>query len=357
MRPEPVTRRVIDALSLSHKAAWGYGRLTGDSVPTQGGRAAFYRMIWEQAARASGGTVRALGDSVMEILCGDVRIRVTDTLTSLDDPVTLRVAGNKPVVHALLAERGIPVPRHGVCRVDDLPRAWRFTAEQRAPVVVKPARGTGAGDGVTAGIGSRLGLAGAMARAGVFCPDVVVEEQVQGQNYRLLYLDGDLLDAVRRDPPSVRGDGRSTLRQLIGAENRDRGTRGIEASQSLVHIDWEVKQTLRANGYKLRSVPPAGERVCLKTVVSDNRRDDNHPAAGVLSPSIVEVGAAAAAAVGVRLAGVDVVTTEAGVPLARSGGAVIEVNTTPSFYYHYMTSAEPVPVAALALERLLRGGR
>ena len=34
---------------------------------------------------------------------------------------------------------------------------------------------------------------------------------------------------------------------------------------------------------------------------------------------------------------------------------MIEVNTTPSLYYHYMTSGEPVAVAVRVLERLLEG--
>jgi cyanophycin synthetase len=221
---------------------------------------------------------------------------------------------------------------------------------------VKPAYGTGGGSGVTTGVTSRLKLAPAIARAGAYCPEIVVEEQIDGANYRLLYLDGELLDAVERRPPSVRGDGVSTLEQLIEAENADRLQRGIEASQFFLRVDRELRQTLRRAGRDMDAVPAAGEVVYLKTVVSDGRREDNVPAMDRLCDAVVAAGAEAAAAVGARLAGVDVITPDASLPLDEAGGAICEVNTTPGYYYHYKTAGEPVPVAELVLRRLCDAG-
>ena len=93
----------------------------------------------------------------------------------------------------------------------------------------------------------------------------------------------------------------------------------------------------------------------LKSVVNDNRGDDNL-AVDRLSADIVEVGARAAEAVGVRLAGVDVITPDPSLPLGEAGGVVIEVNTTPGYYYHYHKRDGCVPVATLILERLVKAG-
>jgi D-alanine-D-alanine ligase-like ATP-grasp enzyme len=54
---------------------------------------------------------------------------------------------------------------------------------------------------------------------------------------------------------------------------------------------------------------------------------------------------------------VDVLTTDPGVPLARSGGVVLEVNTTPGYYYHYHRRGPEAPVATMILERLARAAR
>jgi len=98
--------------------------------------------------------------------------------------------------------------------------------------------------------------------------------------------------------------------------------------------------------------------VKLKTVINDNAGAENESAAHLLCPSIIADGVRAAAAVGARLAGVDVITTDPSVPLAESGGVVLEVNTTPGFYYHYHKRDDCCPVALNVLRAALadRGG-
>jgi cyanophycin synthetase len=313
-----------------------------------GRRSAFYGMVWEEAAAEVGADVRRL-DGMLEVRHGAAVIRIRGNTTSLDDPVTVAVASDKSLGYDLLSERGLPLPRHCSCARDDTATAWRFVAAQAGPCVVKPARGTGGGMGVTTGVTTRTGLFRALVHAGGFAREVLIEQQVEGDNYRLLYLDGRLLDAVQRVAPTVRGDGRSTVKELIVAENEDRLRQGIEASQSLLTVDRELRHTLRRSGYSLRSVPPQDQVVPVKTVVNDNRRRDNLRVTDRVCASLVEAGATAAAALGVRFAGVDVITRDVTVPLGESGGVIIEVNAMPGLYHHHTTNGGAVPVACAIL--------
>jgi cyanophycin synthetase len=314
-------------------------------------RSRFYRAVWDEAGVAQGCSVRELGQT-LEIRRDGMCLRVRNNLTSLDDPVTLRVAGDKPLVYRLLQGAAVPVPAHVVCRAGDVAAARRFMAANVRPCVVKPARRTAAGAGVSTGIDGLASLLPALARAGALCDEVIVEQEVGGDNLRLLYLDGELLDAVRRRAPTAVGDGTSTIRGLVEAENADRLLNGIEASQTLLTIDRELRTTLRKQRYGLRSVPPRGAVVKLKGVVNDNRGSDNE-AVDPLSADVVAAGARAAAAVGARLSGVDVITPDPSLPLDEVGGVVIEVNTTPGYYYHYHKRDGRAPVATMILERLV----
>lgn len=353
MTVDSITRRLLRSASLYYKAR----RRRYEVQPTKRGvdarRAQFYRDLWTEAAAASGGSVREIEGQLLEIRAGHVVLRARRNLTSLDDPLTAAIADDKPLVYRLLTDVGLPVPRHRVCAAEDLASAWSFVRSAGRPCVVKPARASGA-IGVTTAVTSRSDLALAMAYGGAFSRELIVEEMVGGGVYRLLYLDGELLDAVRRDPPTVTGDGRATVLQLIQAENERRVAGGIEACQALIKLDRELRRTLRREGGRtLQSVPAAGETILLKHVVNDNRREDNVSAAETLSPEIVKAGAEAAAAVGTRLAGVDVITPDPSRPLAEAGGVVIEVNQSPGYYYHYFKREGRVPVATLILERLL----
>jgi cyanophycin synthetase len=357
MPERSLTTDLVSSLGLFYKVRSRLYHRTSTKRLVAQRRREFYTAAWQEAAGAVGGSVQTIQGQLLEVRVDGIRVKVNDNLTSLDDPLTLQIAGDKPLVYRLLREIGIPVPRYLACRAGNLAQAWEFVESLRAPAVVKPARSTAGGVGISTGITNRLDLLTALGRAAALGGEVIVEEQLAGDVYRLLYFEGELLDAVLRRPPVVRGDGRSTVRQLIERENEDRLAKGIEGCQSLVKTDWELHHRLRLHGYTLRSVPGPGEVVQLKNVVNDNRRDDNESAVERLCPEVLDVGLRAAAAVGARLAGVDIITPDIGRPLEDVGGAVIEVNTTPGYYYHYMKREGRTPVATMIVQRVTAADR
>ncbi|HLA83924.1 MAG TPA: hypothetical protein VJL29_03945 [Thermoguttaceae bacterium] len=316
-------------------------------------RAAFYRHVWREAAEQAGMEVEPLGDEILRITREGFCTKVCGNWTAIDDPVTLALAGNKAAVYRLLAREGLPVPRHALFSMDRMAPAREYLRRATGPCVVKPARDTGAGMGVATGVRTLRQLRRAAAVAAVYDHELIIEQQVRGGNYRLLYLDGVLLDAVRRHPPTVVGDGRSTIRRLVHRANAERLSGGFAAAQVLLTIDAEMRRTLASQGLSLRSVPAAGRGVVVKTVINENAAVDNEAVGQRICPAIVADGARAAACVGARLAGVDVITEDPSRPLAETGGVILEVNTTPGFYYHYHRRGEAVPVAIDVLRRLI----
>jgi cyanophycin synthetase len=303
-----------------------------------------YRELWDEAAGEVGAEVAALPGGFLELRRGDRTVCVRLQETPLDNSVTLALAADKPAVHELLAKAGVPVPEWLGFSVRERGPAEAFVA-RRAPCLVKPAADTAVGTGVTGGIRDARSLARAALRASRFGERLLVERQVPGDVHRLLYLDGELLDAVRRRPPTLIGDGRSSIRALIDAENarrvEARGRRGL----ALLRIDLDLLLALEAAGLTLRSVPGTGEKVRVKTVSNQNRLEDNERV--TVSPELESMGALAARTVGLRLAGVDVVTPDG------SRGFVIEVNGTPGFNQHALV-VNPAPTSRVAVPVLRR---
>ncbi len=322
-------------------------------------RSAFYARIWNEAAKEIGASCVEIGDGVHEVGIEGRKTRVYETYTEIDDPVTLRVAGNKPVVLSILRREGISVPKFAECDIHDIESAKRIVQEIGKKCVVKPANGTGAGVAVTTGVEGIWDLLKAAAQASIFGRRILVEELIRGDVYRLLYLHGELLDSVIRKPPTVAGDGKSSIRALVKQENALRLERGSERAQCPLKIDMDMINCLREQRLSLASVPREGEIVRVKTVVNENGGWENESATEVLCKSIIMEGARAASAVGAKMAGVDIITCDPTVALSESGGAVIEVNTTPGYYYHYMKRDKPFPVAVYVLKEVLglRGSR
>ncbi len=314
---------------------------------------AAYRRIWEQAAAELDAEVRAIGGGWLEVRRGAAVTRLRRSRVALDLAVTLDLALDKQVGQGLLADAGLPVPAHVVLGEA---RAAEVDALLAAPggAVVKPADGF-AGRGVTCGVRTRGELGASARRAAGFGSRVLVEERVPGLNLRLLLLDGELVDVIVRHPPHVTGDGRSTIAELVRAENRRRAAARGEAGLALLDLDLDLVLRLGRAGLTLRHVPADGERVQVKTSVGGNAAVENETVREGVAGGLVEEAVAAAAALGVRLAGVDVITPDPSRPLAEAGGAINEVNTTPALHHHLLV-AEPeraTPVAVTVLRRLL----
>jgi cyanophycin synthetase len=328
-----------------------FGRIRLSNRRMDALREEFYGHAWRSAAEATGARFSTLPSGIGEIERGGRRIQVCASTTSLDTPKTFKRAGDKPTVRSLLSQSGLPVPHHIVIGVGEFDRALHMLRSSPLPLVVKPAANTGSGAGVSTNVTTvrRLRIAIAWARA--FGPHILVEEQIEGDCYRILVMDGEVLDIVVRHSPRIIGDGVSTVRQLLRKENKLRLEAGTARAQVLIRLDPDIRNTLASQSLHLRSRPAKGEVVMLKRVINDNGGRENASANGRLCSAILDSARKAAEVVGVRLAGVDVICCDPSVPLERSGGAILEVNTTPGFYYHYHTADSSFPVARHVLNR------
>ena len=311
----------------------------------------FYKTMWRGAAEAIGARFSTLSDGTAEIWRGNQLVKVSANRTSLDDSATVSRADDKLLVSRLLARSGIPVPRHIVITIGEFDKALQMLRSSAFPLVVKPAANTGAGAGVSTNVTSERRLKVAVAWARAYGPPILIEEQLEGDCYRVLVMDGEVVDTVVRHPPRIVGDGRSTVRQLVRYENKLRREGGTLLSQGLIRIDPDLHNSLSSQGLRLGSRPAKGEVVILKRVINDNGTRDNVPANGRLCSAILESARKAVEVVGARLAGVDIICRDPRVPLERSRGAVIEVNTNPGLYYHYRAGDSIFPITEQVLNR------
>lgn len=313
-----------------------------------------YERIWHSAAQAVGADVEDLGKGFLAIRRAGVETLVRRNLAMIDHPVSVNLAVQKSFMAWILVSNGVPVAEQM-----DMHRGDVATAAQRVTAaggrwVVKPASGIGGGYGITCGVETTDDLFRAWLWASVLAERIIVERQVEGEEFRLLYLDGELLDAVHRFRPTVTGDGRSTVAELIAAENRRRSTSETAEVGRFIKIDLDCELALRQSGLTLRSVVAAGVRVAVKGSVADNCAAENATVRN-LAPELVASGARAAGLARLRLAGVDIVTPDPQRSLEEAGGVVLEVNATPGLQHHYLVRdpAQATPVASTVLERIL----
>jgi cyanophycin synthetase len=317
-------------------------------------RADLARALWTEAAAELGATVTETGPGRLEIRRDGAAVTVRGQDTALNGAGAVALARDKPAAYGALARAGVPVPAHVAFEATDPRAAQAFVARGRVPCVVKPASGSG-GDGVTGGVRTTAELRRAVLSASRFSKRLLVERQVEGDVFRLLVLDGEVLDVLRRVPPRVEGDGASSVEKLIFAEyDRRLGANG-DAGLKPFAVDLDCLLALAGQGLSLRSVPARGALIRVKTVTNYNRRDENEALGDEVSAELKAQAVSAARALGLRLAGVDVVT-----PSPGRAGTVVDVNAIPALHHHaYVADGSTavrvaVPILRTLLEEAIR---
>jgi len=254
------------------------------------------------------------------------------SITSETSHLAVEIAGNKSQTKARLRAAGLPVPRGALATSAD--QAWEAARVIAGPVVLKPLSGNH-GRGVSLDVRGEQAVFAAFDAAAAHGPRVIVEEQYSGADYRILVIGERVVAVAERVTASVIGDGSLTVRELVTRLNADprRGI-GHEKVMTRVRVDARLVSKLAAQGYELESIPAAGATVEVGVTANlsaggeaIDRTDDIHPENRALAVR-------AARAIGLDVAGLDVVAPDISKPLRSTGGGIVEVNAAPGFRMH-----------------------
>lgn len=240
-----------------------------------------------------------------------------------------QLSRNKRRTTQRLRQVGLPVTRQ--ITAASVKQALAAAEKLRYPVVVKPQNGKQAG-GVSVGIGHAEEIAPAYERAHAAGSGVLVEEFVQGKTYRLLVIGGRFAAALEIAPPTVTGDGKSSIDELIETLNRDPMRDSVHLFR--IEIDDDLRACLARDGLTLADVPAKGTEVPLRTAANVAVGGVHADVTDLVHPSHRELAERAAWAIGLSVAGIDVVSSDIGRSCEEAGTRIIEVNARPGMCMH-----------------------
>jgi len=292
----------------------------------------YARIIAEEALR------RGIRVEVTDAESGELRLsvggRTVTTLESLSEfttAVAMSRCDDKRVTRRFMARAGVRVARGAQVTEDDAGAAAALLDEVGS-VVVKPARGE-QGRGITVGVRDAAGLERAVAFAAQFCPDVLVEELVEGDDLRVIVIDRHVVAAAVRRPAEIVGDGRHTVADLVASTSRrrERATDG----ESRIPMDDLTAEVVAEAGYGMDDVPPNGERIRVRRTANLHTGGTIEDVTPRLHPEIAAAALRAAEALGIPVTGLDFLVPDVEGP----DYVFIEANERPGLANH-----EPQPV-------------
>jgi len=309
-----------------------------------------------KAAKARQIPVRRLnGENLLQLGWGVRQRRIWTAETDRTGAIAEAIAQDKDLTRRLLSAVGVPVPEGRP--VADAADAWALAQTLGGAVVIKPQFGN-QGRGVTANLRTRDQVEQAYQAAREESSDIVCERFIPGLDHRLLVIGERLVAAALREPAQVVGDGRSSIRALVAAANRDpRRSDGHATMLSLIKLDAIALSVLQGQGLDADSIVPAGTPVLLRRNANLSTGGTARDVTRQVHPRVAALAVDAARMVGLDIAGVDVIAEDIGRPLEDQGGAVVEVNAGPGLRMHLEPSkGEPQPVGEAIVDLLFPSG-
>jgi len=251
-----------------------------------------------------------------------------------------RICYDKSVTRSVLEEKNLPIAKGFTINSSDSLEVWEsvFNALQK-PLAIKQTSGSH-GDGIFLNIET---LADFKTKVATIFSDfelsddgkALVEEMIQGKEYRIIATNEKVVAVMFRQPASVIGDGTLTIQELITEKNKEPIRNLSQKLYPHIPINEEVIQTLKKQHMELSTVPTVNQVIQLRFHSNIMAGGDAYDVTDDIHPSVAEIAIKTVQSIpGLPFSGIDFMTTDITKDQAFEQHAIIEVNANPEFDMH-----------------------
>ncbi|MES2668893.1 MAG: cyanophycin synthetase [Pseudomonadota bacterium] len=293
--------------------------------------------------------------SLVQLGHGKYQQRIQATVTGKTSHIAVELASDKEETNKILGSLGLPVPRQELVQSEGAAR--RAARKIGFPVVTKPYNGNH-GRGISIKLGSDEEVVEGFLKAQAISRSVIVETYLEGDDHRLLVVNGELVAATRRTPGHVIGDGTHTIRELVEIVNQDprRGV-GHEKVLTRIELDAQAEMMMARVEVTADTVPEAGRAIYLRSTANLSTGGTATDVTDIIHPDNREMAVRAIKAIGLDVGGVDFLSTNIAESYKTIGGGICEVNAAPGFRMHVAPSeGKPRDAAGPVIDMLFPQG-
>ena len=257
------------------------------------------------------------------------------TKTSKDSYITALIMENKLVTKKVLEKNNIRVPKGGF--YDNISDALvDFYKYKNNKIVIKP-KSTNFGIGITIFKGDFSEKEYKRACEIAFANDneILIEEFIEGKEYRFLIIDNEVVGILHRVPANVLGDGISTIRDLVNEKNKNplRG-KGYKTPLEKISLGEAEEMFLKEQNKNFDYIPKSGEIVYLRENSNISTGGDSIDYTDYIHNSYKKIAIESAKSVKAKITGVDMMIKDIKEEANDNNYGIIEINFNPAIHIH-----------------------
>lgn len=159
--------------------------------------------------------------------------------------------------------------------------------------------------------------------------NVIIEEQADGDAYRVLVFNYKVIDIVGRRKPFVTGNGKTKLSELINIKNEL-----LKIKNKKYKIEPNL-QYIKKQGYSLNDIIKNNEIVYLTNVINRSNGCDIIKVNLSLVPKVnLDMFAKSAKVLNILCTGIDFISTDIYTPYYENNSKILELNSLPDISIH-----------------------
>ena len=276
-------------------------------------------------------------------------------MTSKDSYISPLIMENKVVTKKVLAEKGFRVPKgYEVSSIEEA--LQKFNYIKNKPIVIKP-KSTNFGLGITIfknGTSSLENYTKAIEFALKEDKDILIEEFIEGTEYRFFVIEEKTEAVLLRVPANVTGDGKHTIRELVEMKNAN-PLRGDAKKTPLKKIELgEIEQLqLSERGLNFESILAENEVAYLRENSNISTGGDSIDMTDEVHESYKKLAVEIAEAMMAKVCGVDLIIPNIKDECSKDNYGVIEANFNPMMMMHIYPHAGESRRLSLNVLRML----
>jgi D-alanine-D-alanine ligase-like ATP-grasp enzyme len=236
---------------------------------------------------------------------------------------------DKHITSRLLADIKMPhLDSHKCTSMKDVEKVLQNMNDGKMQLVLKPATGGSMGEDVYLGLEKSDEIMNIAEKILSKWADLLIESMFNAEHdVRVYMMGGQVYQAVERIRANVKGDGKSSIKELIKQKNKNRIRKII--------LDTETEKVLKDQGFTQDGTPAKDELIFLTKAANYSLGGDVRDVTSDIHPDIIKQSELICKHFQLEFAGLDILLNDLDNSLANENGVFLEINPRPQWLTIY----------------------